>query len=128
MGRSKVSSIRGFYYFLCGFHSREASTYGFLFYVDLKRLLFEGGFYPRAASIQGRLLSKGGFYLIASSIQGRLLSKGGFYSRAVSIQGRFLFKKIRCVNTCMIFQLSDRPSISSTRMSFNVIGSYKQGF
>ena len=55
-------------------------------------LLFKGGFYSKAPSIQGRLLFKGAFYSRARSIQGRFLFKGAFYSRAPSIQGRLLFK------------------------------------
>ena len=54
-------------------------------FVDLMRLLFEGGFYSRADSIQGRILFKGGFYSRAASIQGRRLFKVGFYSRTASI-------------------------------------------
>ena len=67
-----------------GFYSRAASIPG--------RLLSQGGFYPRAASIPGRLLFRGGFYSRAASIPGRLPFQGGFYSRAASIQGRLLFK------------------------------------
>ena len=37
------------------------------------RLLFEGGFYSRAAFIRGRLLFEGGFYSRAAFIRGRLL-------------------------------------------------------
>ena len=72
-----------------GFYSRAASIQG--------RLLFKGGFYSRAASIQGRLLFKDGFY------SRELLSKDGFYSRADSIQGRLQFKKLRYVSVCKVF-------------------------
>ena len=62
------------------------------FHVDKCQLLFKGGFYSRAASIQGRLLFKGGFYLFFKE------NFCGLYSRAASIQGRLLFKKIRYPN------------------------------
>ena len=68
----------------CGFHSRAASIN---FMETFLRLLFERGFYSRAASIMAtflQLLFKGGFYygnIFAAFIRGRFLFKGGFYSR-----------------------------------------------
>ena len=46
-----------------------------------ERLLFEGGFYLRAASIRRWFLFKSGFCSRAASTQGRLLFEGGFYLR-----------------------------------------------
>ena len=67
-----------------GYYSKAATIRG--------RLLFEGGYYSRAATIRGRLLFEGGYYSRVATIQGRLLFEGGYYSRAATIQGRLLFK------------------------------------
>ena len=56
------------------------------------RLLFEGGYYSRAATIWGWLLFKGGYYSRAATIWGQLLFEGGYYLRAATIQGRLLFE------------------------------------
>ena len=55
-------------------------------------LLFEGGYYSRAATIQGGLLFEGGYYSRGATIQGGLLFEGGYYSRAATIRGRLLFE------------------------------------
>ena len=51
------------------------------------QLLFEGGYYSRVATIQGRLLFKDDYYSRVATIQERLLFKGGNYLRAASKYG-----------------------------------------
>ena len=64
----------------------------YFFAVHLVWLLFEGGYYSRAATIRGQLLFEGGYYSRVVTIRGWLLFEGGYYSRAATIRGRLLFE------------------------------------
>ena len=55
------------------------------FYFFCARLLFKGGFYSRAASIQGRLLFKGGLLFTYFADLMWLQFDGGFYSRKYGV-------------------------------------------
>ena len=57
-----------------------------------ERLLLEGGYYWRAATIGGWLLLEGGYYWRVATIGGRLLLEGGYNWRVATIGGWLLLE------------------------------------
>ena len=81
--------IRGQLLFENGFYSRAAFIRWRLRAAFIgERLLFVASCYSRTAFIRGRLLFEVGFYSRATCIGGRHLFEDGFYSSAAFIPGR----------------------------------------